>query len=338
LQTSVAISVTDSSQVGEARRAAAALAGRLGFDETRGGQVAIVATEAAANLVKHARDGVLLLRALEEGGCAGVEVLALDRGPGMADLARCLRDGYSTAGSPGTGLGSIARLSAFMDVYSNPAGTALLARLWSGAPPARPATPGLEHAAVSLPRPGEVVCGDAWAVRRSGAQSLCLVADGLGHGPFAADAANEAVRVLHDNLGLGPAEILRTIHLALRATRGAAVALAAVDVEQEEVRFAGVGNISASVLAGTSSQSLMSHNGTVGHEARRFQELTYPFPPGALLVMHSDGLTARWSLSAYPGLAGRDPALVAGVLCRDFQRGRDDVTVLAARAPGGTDL
>ncbi len=68
---------------------------------------------------------------------------------------------------------------------------------------------------------------------------------------------------------------------------------------------------------------------------RKFQEFAYPFPKGATLVMHSDGLISRWTLDAYPGLAAHDPALVAGVLYRDFQRGRDDVTVLVARGAEG---
>src|SRR5688572_12749729 len=115
----VRLPVTDPSQVGEARRRAAALAQRLGFDDTDAGKVAIVVTEAANNLVKHARDGEILLHPLEQDGTAGLEVLALDKGPGL-DLSRCLRDGFSTGGTPGTGLGAIARLSAVFDVHSSP--------------------------------------------------------------------------------------------------------------------------------------------------------------------------------------------------------------------------
>ena len=76
---------------------------------------------------------------------------------------------------------------------------------------------------------------------------------------------------------------------------------------------------------------MVSHNGTVGHVTRKVQEFVYPWLPGALVIMHSDGLGTQWSLERYPGLALRDPALIAGVLYRDFQRGRDDVTVLVAR-------
>src|SRR5262245_38968592 len=114
----VALAVPESSQVGEARRAAVALADGLGFGEADAGKVALVVTEAASNLVKHGGGGELLLGVLERDGVAGIEVLALDRGPGMADLGRCLRDGYSTAGTRGTGLGAIARLSSGFEVHS----------------------------------------------------------------------------------------------------------------------------------------------------------------------------------------------------------------------------
>ncbi len=327
------IRVTEASQVGEARRATTALAGRLGFSEAACGNAALVATEAATNLVKHAREGVFLLRPLENEDRLGMEILALDRGPGMADVSRCLPDGFSTAGTPGSGFGAISRQSSFFDVYSRPeVGTAVLARLWA-APPTADRQPRFQAAAVSVPKSGETVCGDAWSADPNGSRIRLLIADGLGHGPDAGQAAQLAVRVFRENARLGPAECLRTMHAALRSTRGAAVAAVEIDLDRRTLRHSGVGNVAGAVLADGASRSLVSHNGTVGHEARHFQEFTCPFPAGAVLVMHSDGLASRWSLDPYPGLIARDPALLAGVLYRDFQRGRDDVTVLAVARP-----
>ena len=110
------------------------------------------------------------------------------------------------------------------------------------------------------------------------------------------------------------------------ATRGAAVAVADLDSRAGVVRFCGLGNITGSVTAPDAGRrQMVSHNGTAGLQARTMQEFAYPWTAGALLILHSDGLATHWSLDCYPGLARRDPSLIAGVLFRDFARGRDDV-------------
>jgi len=160
---------------------------------------------------------------------------------------------------------------------------------------------------------------------------LLLVADGLGHGPGAAEAAGTTVRTFRDHPGLAPQEGLQVIHDALRSTRGAAVAIAEIDSGRRLVRFCGVGNVAGAVLSEGGSRNMVSHHGTVGLGVRKVQEFTYPWPDRALLVMHSDGLGSRWSLDPYPGLRQKHPGLVAGVLYRDFGRGRDDATVVVVR-------
>ena len=328
----VALPILESSQAGEARRIAIALASRLGFNETDRGKVGIVVTEVANNLVQHAIDGKLLLQPLTRNNIEGIEILALDKGPGISNISECLRDGFSTAGTPGTGLGAISRLSAFFDIYSVPTvGTAVLSHLWASTSPTRQPDSKLESGVVCLPISGEEVSGDAWAIDQDSSRSLLLVADGLGHGPQAALASQEAVRIFRANLGRSPKEIIEVMHPALRSTRGAALAIAEVDVERLTVRFAGVGNISGTIFSPEKSNSMVSYNGTVGHEVRKIQEFVYQWPKGGLLVMHSDGLGTQWRLDRYPGLVAKHPSLIAGVLYRDFNRGRDDVTVLVAR-------
>jgi anti-sigma regulatory factor (Ser/Thr protein kinase) len=329
--------VADASQVGEVRRVAAGIAGRVGLDERDQGRVALVLTEGLNNLVKHGGGGEVVLRPIANSR-TGVEALIVDKGPGIPDIERALRDGYSTAGTPGTGLGAVARLADSFDIYSSAgAGTALLVRIWAGSSAAsssrhsRHSTESLEAGTVCLPRAGETACGDAWALARSGNRAVLMVADGLGHGPDAAAASMEAVRVFRKISTLPPAEILAEIHAALRSTRGAAVAVASLDPTLMQIRYAGVGNIAASIVSGGETRSMVSHNGTVGHEVRKIQEFQYDWPAGALVIMQSDGLQTHWRLDRYPGLATRDPALIAGILYRDFTRGRDDVTVLAVR-------
>ena len=321
--------VTENSQVASTRRAAADLSLGLGFDDIAAGQVALVVTEAATNILKHAGHGEILLRGVHRGGVDGIEVIALDSGPGMRDLSLKMADGTSTAGSYGVGLGAMQRLAGEFDIYSAPdKGTVVVMRIWKSAPPPLGA---LQAGVVCLPLAGETLCGDSWCVASAPTQATLMVADGLGPGGAAAAASEAAARVVEQDPCLPPAAMLDDMHAMLRATRGAAVAVAHIDTHTEELSFAGVGNIAAHVFSGAERKQMVSHNGIVGGTMRKVQQFTMPWTDGALLIMHSDGLGSRWNLEAYPGLAARHPAIIAAVLYRDFSRGRDDVAVLVAR-------
>ncbi|MFZ0228478.1 MAG: ATP-binding protein, partial [Mycobacterium sp.] len=102
--------MTDSTHAGQARRHAAALADEAKLGATEGGSLAIVVTEMATNLIKHAGSGTMVVESFAHNGGSGVRVLSLDKGPGIRDLSGALRDGYSTAGSSGSGLGAMKRL------------------------------------------------------------------------------------------------------------------------------------------------------------------------------------------------------------------------------------
>jgi anti-sigma regulatory factor (Ser/Thr protein kinase) len=320
----VALEIREESQVGQARRGAQKMAIDAGLSEQQASQTAIIASEAATNLAKHGSGGEVLLRELS----SGVEMVAIDKGPGMTDVSRCLSDGYSTTGTAGNGLGAIRRLASEFDIYSRPnTGTAVVARVCGTDAPNHAR---MRMGVVCRPKAGETMCGDAWATKQLDDDFWVLVADGLGHGPDANAAAIEAVRVFRDTSGYrSTIDAMEAMHGALRKTRGAAVAVAQIDARAKQVRFAGVGNIVGTVLENASWKSMMSHNGILGHEIRRIQEFTHPWTGDSRLVMNSDGLST-WSVDKYPGLLSRDPSLVAGVLYRDFWRRRDDVTVLVA--------
>jgi hypothetical protein len=139
------------------------------------------------------------------------------------------------------------------------------------------------------------------------------------------------MRLVRQHPGDSPRGRVAAAHAGLRSTRGGALAVADVDLGRGLVRFCGLGNISAAIVANGVVRRLVSQNGTAGHSAARIDEFSYPWPSGGLLVLHSDGLGTHWDLDRYPGLARRHPGLIAGVLYRDFTRGRDDATVIVAR-------
>lgn len=323
-----AVPVEEPSQVAHARRMGAAIAADVRLDAERAGRLALVVTESGTNLLRHAGGGQILLQPANGHRAAAVEVLALDRGPGMTNVDRCMQDGYSSVGGAGSGLGAMRRLSSVFDVYSRPGhGTAILSRVGETAERARVAVNG-----VCVAARGEEACGDAWEEEPRVDGVTILVVDGLGHGPGAAEAAAAAVAAFRQAKFQPPLRRLEAIHAAMRGTRGGAAGVADIDLAAGRVRFAGVGNIGAMVLDGETPRSLMSHNGTLGHTVRKTAEVSVAWPARGLLVMYSDGLGTPRDLTAYPGLAERHPSLMAGVLWRDLARGRDDVTVVVAKA------
>ncbi|MET0659331.1 MAG: SpoIIE family protein phosphatase [Steroidobacteraceae bacterium] len=328
----VSVEVRDQSQVGEARRVATTIATASGCGPTGSGRVAIVATEMATNLLKHGGGGELLLSTYEAASSSGVQLLALDSGKGMQDVQACLRDGYSTAGSAGHGLGAVQRQSELFDIFSQPGlGTAVLSRVASADTLQARMGTSTNTGFVNVPKPGEEVCGDALCIAPTQTGLTMLVADGLGHGQEAAVASLEAVRLFLRHVGVTLAELLQLMHAGMRATRGAAVAIAHFDPVQARVSFAGVGNIAGIVHTAGQSRHMVSMNGTLGHVARKVQAFDYACPAGSVVILHSDGLSTNWSLEKYPGLQQRDPTLIAAVLYRDHARRRDDATVLVAK-------
>lgn len=321
----------DASVAGTVRRFAARLATGLGFSETRVGEVGIVASEVAANLHRHAEHGRLAVHVALRAGIPGIEVIAIDTGPGMADLAASAVDGHSTSGTLGLGLGAIERLSSVLDVSSEPGlGTVLVAGLW--ADPQPPAAP-FDLGAITRPISGETTCGDAVSGRDGHGQQVLILADGLGHGPMAAAASQEALRAFHDIDAVRPDEVLGHIHRSISHTRGAAIGVATIDASYRHVSFAGIGNVSAYLVADGNRRSMVSYPGIVGHRAATLRQLEFDIDERTIVVLHSDGVRENWDLSRTPGLAWRSATVIAAAILRDAGSRPDDASVLIARRP-----
>lgn len=346
------------SVAGAARRATVALAQRLGFAAARQDEIGVAVTEAATNLVRHAQGGRLLLRALRWAPAGdpaapgavpagavsgfGLQVVTLDSGPGMSDVPAAMRDGTSSAGTLGVGLGALARLSDELVVHSTPGrGTVLTVTFLSDAPAdqddrrAGAATPFVTSRVAGLTRPisGEEVCGDAYAVRPAGAGLALLLGDGLGHGELAARASDEATRIfLAAPDGAGPLELVERVHRGLSHTRGAAVTVALLDPEAGLLRTAGIGNVSGVVLGGTGRAAFTGRPGIAGHKARGITETRHALSPGAVVILHSDGVSPQFDLAHHPGVISHGALVIAATVLRDGALRRDDASVVVAIA------
>ncbi|MFI9612147.1 SpoIIE family protein phosphatase [Streptomyces sp. NPDC052023] len=338
------IPVHDSTRVRDVRVAAEAAGARAGLDPHRIAVASLVATELATNLVKHADGGRIVINLVErpapDGPVPSVQLVSLDHGPGITDVEAALRDGHTTATtSLGAGLGTCLRISSDFDLYSvRGRGTVAIARI-DRTPAARHPVPpsGPRVGGINIPLAQAEHSGDAWSWVRTPTVLTLMLADGLGHGLKAAQASGAAVEELHRSGHLPPVEILRLLNTALRPTRGAAIAIAQLDTDAEQLRFAGIGNIGARLHTGGDWRALVSHPGIVGsHFPATVPQQQLAWRADSLLVLHSDGLPSRWSPPGDPGLPHHDPAVVAGAILRDASSAarpvRDDTSV-AVLAP-----
>ncbi|MER5377308.1 ATP-binding SpoIIE family protein phosphatase [Streptomyces sp. NPDC002553] len=340
------VPVHDSTRVRDARVAAEEATALARLDESRAAAAALVATELATNLLKHGGGGQLLVEVVAPPtGRAGgvVQIAAVDHGPGIADVGAASGDGFSTAGSLGAGLGTCRRVADDFDLHSLPGrGTVALARVGASRPKTYTREPVPARAGgVNVPFAGSAFSGDAWTFVRAEDRLTLMLADGLGHGPGAARASSAAVEELHRSAHLRPAEVLGRLDGALRGTRGAAVALAQLDLRAGRLRFAGIGNVGARLREGDNWRHLLSRPGIVGvHRPTSLPETEAAWGADRLLVLHSDGLPSRWTPPSDPRLPAMDPAVVAAVIVRDASSSarpvRDD-TAVAVLSPTPPD-
>lgn len=325
--------IDEQSRVGSARRRVMDLCRGQGLTEEDTERAGIVCTELATNVLKHGGGGSILM-ALAPAG-KGVDILALDRGPGIADFGRMLQDQCSTTGTLGCGLGAVQRLSSMIDIYTRPArGTALLARVLErrrGLELPQPADAPWQVEGVMVRKTDTSVCGDGWYAEADGRRLMLMVVDGLGHGPAASEAARAAEEAVRKETNEQPEAWVKAIHAATVPTRGAVALVVRVTPEDRRIIGAGVGNISGRVVAPGQASRLVSHPGILGRAVRHLHPDVHDWPAQALLILHSDGVSQRWSLDQYPGLAIRHPLLIAAVLLRDHGGGTDDATVVVAR-------
>jgi anti-sigma regulatory factor (Ser/Thr protein kinase) len=324
--------VRDQTGAGEARRQTVRAGESARFNVELSSRLNIIVAEMTSNLLKHAAAGgeILINIQTPDVGAGQVELLSIDRGPGIARLAAALEDHYSSAGSLGIGLGAMRRQASHFEIHSVlNHGTAVLARVSD--PNAAALGRSFDLGVVTVPKDGEEVSGDSWGVCEVPGGIQLVVVDGLGHGLLASEAAALAIKSFRDASGRPPIDVLRLLHPPLRGTRGATVGVATIDIRSGVLTYGGIGNIAAAIFGPANPRRLVSLNGTVGRDPVSYQQFDSEWNSDACLVMHSDGLMTRWRLDYLPGLTSKDPSLIAAVLFRDFARDMDDVTVVVAR-------
>lgn len=319
-----------------------ALAGRTarettlaaGMDEVTAEEMQIVARELASNLVRHAGGGRMVITAVDGQGRRGIQMTTEDRGPGLPDADQAFEDGYSSAGSLGYGLGTVNRLCDELKVTSPVeagTGTRIVCRRWlrtsEATHPPRP----LDVGAASQPRPGEKVNGDAFVICSRETSMLVGIIDGVGHGEHARRASFAARGYIERHAGQPLGDLFEGVGRACRATRGVVMGLARLDWQRASMSHASVGNIEARLNTEREGRRFVVRRGILGFNAPSPVITDHPWGASGILVIHSDGLSNRWSWEDDPALWSQSADAIARGLLRKFGNSEDDTTVLVVK-------
>ena len=189
----------------------------------------------------------------------------------------------------------------------------------------------MEFGIVYRPKSGRSVSGDAYLIKEEEEATLICLVDGLGSGERAAEAAQAAIGCVEVNGTLSLSDIMAKCHQALKGTRGAVIALTRISFAESTVTFVGVGNIGIHVRS-TAPIKPISKNGIVGYRLPRLKEFAYPYSPGDIFVLHTDGISNRFTLdNAMWMQEAQDVQTLADEIAQDFGKENDDLTVIIAR-------
>jgi serine/threonine protein phosphatase PrpC len=185
----------------------------------------------------------------------------------------------------------------------------------------------LQVASASRPIAGESECGDQLGVFTHGARTTVVLADGLGHGLEAAQAAQRAVARVAERADAALSELMHDLHASLAGTRGAAVALVRIDLALGQLDHASVGNVELTALAREAVRPI-AVPGVVGARMRKVLETRHRVFAGDLVVLYTDGISSRLTLD---GLRGSTPQEIADAILRQHSKPRDDAACVVIR-------
>lgn len=316
------------------------IANELEFTPLQREQLQIAVKEITNNMITHkAIKPSLSIYKIRQADKSGISLVATDHGPGIPSISTAMADRSSSQSSMGCGLGAIRRLMDEFAIHSkvpedphnlstsySRGGTTIITSKWceTGASGATH----FQWGGISRPMPGYYANGDAFFLKETDHTIHIFIADGLGHGSQAALASQQAIRLARKNFNLPFDTLFPLLHRALRPTRGVALMAIRLDKQAHTLSYCGIGNIEASLLPRQISSPL-SRPGVLGSgKLPVLINKTLAWPDNGMLVLHTDGVSRRWSDDSNIQLQKLNPLLLSHLLLRDYGRYSDDAAVL----------
>ena len=309
------------------------LADEAGMSQVRLNELDLIVAEMTSNLFKYSDDGEILMGVFRTEGTPYIELISIDNGPGMMNPTRMIQDGMSTSKTLGHGLGSIKRLSHEFDLYSQVGwGTIVLSRVYNEPEKLKDKKNPLIIRPIIVAKPGETKSGDGFVFKKTEKYIKLMLADGLGHGPEANKAVNEAAEAFRLCPDYSPTETLRFLHSQIRKTRGAVIDIIGYEYESKRWSAAGIGNIAVRMIGPITFRNHMSYNGIVGHNIPgTMSDQHYSADDFNQVMLCSDGIKTRIDLSKYPQMSKYDQTIFAAAIYKDHARKNDDMSVVMAK-------
>ncbi|MBD3268142.1 SpoIIE family protein phosphatase [bacterium] len=330
----IRIAIAHSSDVYVARTKAGGLATQMGFGKKNVEEITIVASELATNMLVHAGKGMLILTALANEEQGGIQIEAVDSGPGFSDWEKAVTDGYSTSDSMGYGLGTANRLMDELEIMKESKGNRgahIIARKWLRQTPDMGNPCPFDIGVATRAHPGMKLNGDHYVIKRDRSTVLVAVIDGVGHGQYAHRASQKAAEYIESHHHEPFENLFQGTFRNCRGTRGVVMAILRLDWKRETATFASIGNIEVKIWNRDQKIDFPLRRGIVGVNAPKPLISQHAWNPENIVVLFSDGLTSRWKWNDISHLLSRSANDMARELLYLFGKNNDDATVMVIK-------
>lgn len=269
--------------------------------------IGTIVSELGSNIIKYAGYGTIIVRLHEASGQRGVEILAKDDGPGIANIDLALRDSFSTGHSLGLGLPGVKRMSDQFTIHSAPESGTLVSAIKLFRKVNHSAltiSPELKHfGSTSVPfsqrcdigahqRPmvGQIKSGDLVVTVETLDHHLIAIIDVTGHGDRAHIEAHRIKGLIEAHADLPLKALVTMLHHKLLGTLGAAIGLLRIERSTNAFSYMAVGNTGASRVRGKKWRGI-SKDGVLGLRLPTLFEQSEFLETGDVLLLWTDGLS-----------------------------------------------